>query len=108
MLVEDIVDTGLTLAYLLGELRERGPASLEVCTLLDKQSAASCPCRCASSERRIADEFVLGYGLDIAGRYRNLDMSLQRRSTRCEPIPTCSLQTSIPAPECDDGSAARG
>ena len=74
VLVEDVVDTGLTLAYLLGELRQREPASLEVCTLIDKQSRRIVPVPLRFVGTSIDDQFVLGYGLDMAGRYRNLDM----------------------------------
>ena len=74
VLVEDVVDTGLTLAYLLGELRQREPASLEVCTLIDKQSRRIVPVPLRFVGTSIDDPFVLGYGLDMAGRYRNLDM----------------------------------
>ena len=74
VLVEDVVDTGLTLAYLLGELRQREPASLEVCTLIDKQSRRIVPVPLRFVGTSIDDSFVLGYGLDMAGRYRNLDM----------------------------------
>ena len=74
MLVEDVVDTGLTLAYLLGELRQREPASLEVCTLIDKQSRRIVPVPLRFVGATIDDPFVLGYGLDMAGRYRNLEM----------------------------------
>lgn len=72
VLVEDIVDTGLTLTYLLGELGRRGPRSLEVCALLDKAARRIVPTRLAFVGFEIADEFVLGYGLDFAERYRNL------------------------------------
>lgn len=74
VLVEDVVDTGLTLAYLLGELRQRGPASLEVCALIDKQSRRIVPVSLRFVGAAIDDPFVLGYGLDMAGRYRNLEM----------------------------------
>ncbi len=74
VLVEDVVDTGLTLAYLLGELRQREPASLEVCTLVDKRSRRIVPVPLRFVGAAIDDPFVLGYGLDMAGRYRNLEM----------------------------------
>jgi hypoxanthine phosphoribosyltransferase len=74
VLVEDVVDTGLTLAYLLGELRQREPASLEVCALIDKQSRRIVPVPLRFVGAAIDDPFVLGYGLDMAGRYRNLEM----------------------------------
>jgi hypoxanthine phosphoribosyltransferase len=74
LLVEDIVDTGLTLGYLLGELGRREPASLEVCTLLDKRVRRILPTPLAFVGFEVPDVFVLGYGLDFAGRYRNLDV----------------------------------
>lgn len=72
ILVEDIIDTGLTLTYLLSTLRARGPASLEVCGLLDRDARRiiEVPVRYKGFE--IPDEFVIGYGLDHEGRYRNL------------------------------------
>jgi hypoxanthine phosphoribosyltransferase len=72
ILVEDIIDTGLTITYLLANLRARGPASLEVCTLLDKsvRRIIEVPIRYKGFD--IPDEFVVGYGLDHQGRYRNL------------------------------------
>ncbi|MGH9066469.1 MAG: hypoxanthine phosphoribosyltransferase [Acidimicrobiales bacterium] len=73
VLVEDIVDTGLTLSYLLGELGRRGPASLAVCALLDKTARRIVPCPLRFVGFEVGDEFVLGYGLDYAQRYRNLD-----------------------------------
>ena len=73
VLVEDIVDTGLTVTYVVGELRRRGPASVEVCTLLDKAVRRLVPVPIRFSGFAIEDEFVLGYGLDCAERYRNLD-----------------------------------
>ena len=72
VLVEDIVDTGLTLTYLLGELSRRGPRSLEVCALLDKGCRRIVPTPVRYVGFEIGDEFVLGYGLDFAERYRNL------------------------------------
>jgi hypoxanthine phosphoribosyltransferase len=76
VLVEDIVDTGLTLTYLLGELRGRGPRTVEACTLLDKSVRRIVPTPVRFTGFDIGDEFVLGYGLDYAGRYRNLDCIL--------------------------------
>jgi hypoxanthine phosphoribosyltransferase len=74
VLVEDVVDTGLTLAYLLAELRQRQPASLEVCALIDKRSRRIVPVPLRFVGAAIDDPFVLGYGLDMAGRYRNLEL----------------------------------
>lgn len=72
LVVEDIVDTGLTLSYLLGLLETRVPASLATVTLLDKRSRriVDVPLRYRGFE--VGDEFLLGYGLDWEGRYRNL------------------------------------
>jgi hypoxanthine phosphoribosyltransferase len=74
VLVEDIVDTGLTLTYLLGELGRRQPRSLEVCALLDKGCRRIVPTAVRFVGFEIGDEFVLGYGMDFAERYRNLDL----------------------------------
>ena len=72
LLVEDIVDTGLTLSYLLGLLQTRDPASLATVALLDKgtRRIVDVPLRYRGFE--VGDEFLLGYGLDWEGRYRNL------------------------------------
>jgi hypoxanthine phosphoribosyltransferase len=73
VLVEDIVDTGLTVSYVLGELRRRQPNSVEVCALLDKAVRRIVPVPLRFVGFSIPDEFVLGYGMDFAERYRNLD-----------------------------------
>jgi hypoxanthine phosphoribosyltransferase len=72
LIVEDIVDSGLTLQYLLRNLGSRDPATLEVCALLTKpeRRKVDLPTRYVGFE--IADRFVVGYGLDYAERYRNL------------------------------------
>lgn len=72
LLVEDIVDTGLTLAYLLKLLRARGPASLEVCALLCKPAELRVDVTMKYKAFDIPSVFVVGYGLDYAERYRNL------------------------------------
>ena len=72
LVVEDIVDTGLTLSYLLSNLRSRGPASLQVLTVLRKPEAARNPVEIAYVGFDIPNEFVVGYGLDYDGLYRNL------------------------------------
>ncbi|HEY6567766.1 MAG TPA: hypoxanthine phosphoribosyltransferase [Actinomycetota bacterium] len=72
ILVEDIVDTGLTLRYLLGALRARGVASLEVCTLLDRSVRRIVPLTPRYVGFDCPDRFVVGYGLDFRERYRNL------------------------------------
>lgn len=72
LIVEDIIDSGLTLQYLTRSLWSRNPASVEIVTLLSKPSrrTAELPCRYTGFE--IENEFVVGYGLDHAERYRNL------------------------------------
>lgn len=72
LLVEDIVDSGRTLSYLVHMLKKREPASLEICTLLDKPSCRECEVDVAYSGFEVEDLFVVGYGLDYAQRYRNL------------------------------------
>jgi hypoxanthine phosphoribosyltransferase len=72
VLVEDMVDTGLTLAYLLGHLRELGPRRVEVCTLLDRPVRRIVPLRARYVGEEIPDVFVLGYGLHFADLYRNV------------------------------------
>lgn len=72
LVVEDIVDSGLTLSYLMHNLRSRDPASVRVCVLLRKLAAAKMDVEVAYTGFEIADEFVIGYGLDYAERYRNL------------------------------------
>ncbi|HEX2222368.1 MAG TPA: hypoxanthine phosphoribosyltransferase [Candidatus Limnocylindria bacterium] len=72
VVVEDIIDTGLTLNYLLGYLRDRQPASLRVCCLLDKPARRLTDIAIEYRGFTIPDRFVVGYGLDYAERYRNL------------------------------------
>jgi hypoxanthine phosphoribosyltransferase len=72
LVVEDILDTGLTLKYLLKNLASRKPASLEVVTLLSKEGKQRVPISCKYVGFSVPDEFVVGFGLDFAERYRNL------------------------------------
>lgn len=72
LIVEDILDTGLTLAYLMENLKRRNPASLAICTLLDKQKARDRIVKPRYTGFHIPDRFVVGYGLDYAQKYRNL------------------------------------
>jgi hypoxanthine phosphoribosyltransferase len=72
LVVEDIIDSGLTLSWLLSNLRSRHPASLEVCTLLRKPDAAKVQIDVQHVGFDIPNEFVVGYGLDFAEKYRNL------------------------------------
>jgi len=72
LVVEDIVDSGLTLSWLVGNLRSRGPASVRVCVMLRKPAAARMDVDVAYTGFDIENEFVIGYGLDYAEKYRNL------------------------------------
>jgi hypoxanthine phosphoribosyltransferase len=72
LIMEDIVDTGLTLSYLISVLESRDPASIEVCTLLDKSVRRIAPLTIRYVGFDCPDVFVVGYGLDFQERYRNL------------------------------------
>lgn len=72
LVVEDIIDSGLTLKYLLENLSSRKPKSLHVCTLLDKPQRRTVEIETAYNGFSIPDRFVVGYGLDYAEKYRNL------------------------------------
>ena len=72
LIVEDIIDSGLTLSWLLGNLESRGAASVRICTLLRKPDAAKVQVHVEYLGFDIPNEFVVGYGLDFAERYRNL------------------------------------
>jgi hypoxanthine phosphoribosyltransferase len=76
LVVEDIVDTGLTLSYLLNILGAREPASIQVCTLLDKSVRRIAPLKVPFIGFDCPDRFVIGYGLDYEERYRNLPFIL--------------------------------
>jgi hypoxanthine phosphoribosyltransferase len=72
LIVEDIIDTGLTLSYLRRTLLQRKPASLEICALLSKPSRRQVDLSVKYLGFEVPDEFVVGYGIDFAGAYRNL------------------------------------
>lgn len=72
LIVEDIVDSGRTLSYLMDMMRDRGPKSLRLCTLLDKPDRRVVDVNVDYTGFQIPDEFVVGYGLDYDQRYRNL------------------------------------
>jgi hypoxanthine phosphoribosyltransferase len=72
LLIEDIVDTGLTMAHLVDLLRTRGPASVRICALLHKPARARVAMTIDYLGFTIEDRFVVGYGLDLDDRYRNL------------------------------------
>ncbi len=73
LVVEDIIDTGLTLSYLIGNLKSRGANSVSVCTLLDKPERRKADVGLKYKGFDIPDKFIVGYGLDYAQKYRNLD-----------------------------------
>jgi hypoxanthine phosphoribosyltransferase len=72
LIVEDIVDTGLTLHYLVDNLKTRGPRSLEICAFLNKPECRKVPVEAKYLGFTIPNEFVVGYGLDYNEKYRNL------------------------------------
>jgi hypoxanthine phosphoribosyltransferase len=87
VLVEDMVDTGLTATYLCGQLAERGPRTLSLCTLLDRPVRRIVPLDVRYRGAEIPDVFVLGYGLHLAELYRNLDQVYEadRQVVRAAP-----------------------
>lgn len=72
LLVEDILDSGMTLSYLVENLKARRPDSVRICTLLDKPERRKMPIQPDYVGAQVPDEFVVGYGLDFAEKYRNL------------------------------------
>ena len=72
IVVEDIVDSGRTLSYLLEMLKDRGPKTMKLCTLLDKPDRRVVDVKVDYTGFQIPDEFVVGYGLDYDQKYRNL------------------------------------
>ncbi len=72
MVVEDIIDSGTTLSYLMELLKQRRPASLALCTLLDKPERRLHEVKVDYTGFKVPDKFIVGYGLDYAQRYRNL------------------------------------
>jgi hypoxanthine phosphoribosyltransferase len=88
LVVEDIIDTGLTLNYLLRYLAERNPASLRICCLLDKPARRLAEIEIDYTGFTIPDRFVIGYGLDYDERYRNLPyVGVLRPSVYTETAP---------------------
>ncbi|MBC8101205.1 MAG: hypoxanthine phosphoribosyltransferase [Cytophagales bacterium] len=87
LVVEDIIDTGLTLSYVLRNLRQRAPASLKVVTFLDKPAGRGTPVEADYVGFTIPDEFVIGYGLDWNQRYRNLPyVGILKRDVYAGPL----------------------
>ena len=72
IIAEDILDSGLTLKFLIETLEQRNPATIEIVTLLRKRTRAQADIKCAHVGFECPDEFIVGYGLDYAERYRNL------------------------------------
>jgi len=72
LVVEDIVDTGITVAYLLEYLKKKSPASLKLCALTDKPSRRRVPVKIDYTGIEVPDKFLVGYGLDCDEKYRNL------------------------------------
>ena len=105
IVVEDIVDTGLTLSYLLTTLGARLPRSIEVCTLLDKSVRRIAPLEIRYVGFDCPDVFVVGYGLDVGERYRNLPfiLAVDKPDTAVEDpdllLPYLSEGPSVAAPE---------
>jgi hypoxanthine phosphoribosyltransferase len=101
LVVEDIIDTGLTLSYLLSTLRSRAPRSLEVCALLDKSVRRIAPLPLRYVGFDCPDRFVVGYGLDYRERYRNLD-----RILAVDDMSALAKDPEILAPLTGDGTGA--
>nr|WP_221308957.1 hypoxanthine phosphoribosyltransferase [Nocardiopsis mwathae] len=72
LIVEDVIDSGLTLSWLVGNLKSRGPASVEICTMVRKPLAFSVDLDVRYIGFDLPNEFIIGYGLDYAEKYRNL------------------------------------
>lgn len=84
LIAEDILDSGLTLSYLMRNLESRNPASIEVATLLRKKTRAQADIDCRYVGFECPDEFIVGYGLDYAERYRNLPyIGVLKKSVYC-------------------------
>ena len=73
MIVEDIIDTGLTLSYILRNLKSRAPAEIKICTLLDRAVARIAPIEIDYRGFEVGREFFIGYGLDYRQKWRNLN-----------------------------------
>jgi hypoxanthine phosphoribosyltransferase len=87
VLVEDLVDTGLTLSYLMAHVRERGARRVEVCTLLDRPARRIVPLDLRYVGQEIPDVFALGYGLHVADHYRNLPEIVEADATLIQADP---------------------
>ncbi|MDD3819535.1 MAG: hypoxanthine phosphoribosyltransferase [Actinomycetota bacterium] len=74
LIVEDIIDTGLTISYLLRNLRSRFPKSIEICTLLDRDVRRIVDIKIKYAGYRIGEQYIVGYGLDYKQQFRNLNL----------------------------------
>jgi len=98
LIVEDIVDSGMTLHYLMDVLRQRKPLSLRVCALLDKRRERVKPAKLDYTGFQIPNQFVVGYGLDYAQRYRNLPyIGILKSSVYQEDLPEPQRRHESPA-----------
>lgn len=105
VVVEDMVDTGLTLTYLLNQLEPRGPRRLDVCTLLDRSGRRIVPVEIRYRGIRIGDVFALGYGLHFRDLYRNLPFVVQgdRDALYDDPARYVPELYGTPAPDASPG-----
>lgn len=99
IIVEDIVDTGLTLSYLISVLESREPASIEVCALLDKSVRRIAPLEIRYRGFDCPDVFVVGYGLDFQERYRNIPDILAVQDLAALQADPDSLRSFLPSAE---------
>lgn len=105
VLVEDVVDTGLTLAWLLGELDRRGPAWVRVCALVDKPRRRLAPVELHHVGVATDADYVIGYGIDHAGRYRGRPEVLVADLARLREDPDAYERH--PGPPVSDGASGR-
>ena len=96
VLVDDIVDTGLTAAFLLKELSLRAPGTLQLCTLFDKLARRIAPVAIRYRGFTVGDEYLVGYGLDHEGRYRNTNEVLALSRARLTDDPDAAVKDLYP------------
>ena len=109
VLVEDLIDTGLTLAYLLGHVRDRGPRRVEVCALLDRAERRIVPLDIRYVGIEVpGDAFLLGYGLHFAERYRNLPVviAVDQAAVRADPDAYLGIYEESRSAPSGDGATA--
>ncbi|HYD10666.1 MAG TPA: hypoxanthine phosphoribosyltransferase, partial [Acidimicrobiales bacterium] len=93
VLVEDVIDTGLSLSWLLDELRARGARTLEVCALVDKPGRRIVPVDVRWVGLTVEEPYVCGYGLDVAERYRNIDVIAVADTTELAADPDAYVES---------------